>query len=264
MDGIKAVFRHYPTLLRGSVIGAVIGAIPGVGGTVAAFLSYSTEVQLSKEPETFGKGNIRGVIAPKSSNNAREGGALIPTLAFGIPGSAEMAVFLGMLVLHGLQPGPAVLLDHLDVVTSLMLSLAIASVLASVFCLLVARQLAAITLIDVSYLVPVILSVSLVGAYALNGSMYDVIVAVIFGIIGYLMIRFDYPRLPLVIAMFLGGIVEVNFRQSLMISGGDWTTFFTRSISLVLFILIVVSLLLPIVRQLFKRRAANSAKEIKA
>ena len=264
MDGVKAVFTHYPTLLRGSVIGAVIGAIPGVGGTVAAFLSYSTEVQLSKEPETFGKGNIRGVIAPESSNNAREGGALIPTLAFGIPGSAEMAVFLGMLVLHGLQPGPAVLLDHLDVVTSLMLSLAIASVLASVFCLLVARQLAAITLIDVSYLVPVILSVSLVGAYALNSSMYDVIVTVIFGIIGYLMIRFDYPRLPLVIALFLGGIVEVNFRQSLMISSGDWTTFFTRSISLVLFILIVVSLLLPLVRQIFKRRAARSEKEIKA
>jgi len=259
MDGVKAVFTHYPTLLRGSVIGALVGAVPGVGGTVAAFLSYSTTVQLSKEPETFGKGNIQGVIAPEASNNAREGGALIPTLAFGIPGSAEMAVFLGLLVLHGIQPGPSVLLNHLDVVTTLMLSLAVASVLASVLCLLVARQLAAITLVDVNYLVPIILSVSLVGAYALNNSMYDVIIAVVFGLVGYLMIRFDFPRLPLVIALFLGEIVEVNFRQSLMISQGDWTIFFSRGLSLTLFALILVSLFLPFLRYVIRR--ARTQKE---
>ncbi|MCT7378151.1 tripartite tricarboxylate transporter permease [Chelativorans salis] len=247
-EGVRAVFREWPTVLRGSSIGAAIGAIPGVGGTVAAFLAYSVTVQISDEPETFGKGNIKGVIAPEASNNAREGGALIPTLAFGIPGSAEMAVFLGLLVLHGMQPGPAVLLNHMDVVTSLILSLAFASVFASVMCLLVARQLARITLIDVNYLVAIILPVALVGAYALNSSMYDVIVAVIFGVIGYLMIRFDYPRLPLVIAMFLGSVMEVNFRQSLMISRGDWTTFFSRPVSLILFLLIVLSLCVPAIR----------------
>ncbi len=253
-DGVRAAFRNWPTVLRGSAIGAAIGAIPGVGGTVAAFLAYSTAVQISDEPETFGKGNVLGVIAPEASNNAREGGALIPTLAFGIPGSAEMAVFLGLLVLHGMQPGPSILLDHMDVVTTLMLALAISSVLASVMCLMVARQLARITLVDVNYLVPVILPVSLVGAYALNNSMYDVIVAVIFGLIGYLMTRFDYPRLPLVIAMFLGSVMEVNFRQSLMISQGDWTTFFTRGLSLTLFLLIVLSLCVPLIRYLMRTR----------
>lgn len=253
-DGVFAVLRHWKTLLRGSAIGAGIGAIPGVGGTVAAFLAYSVTVQLSPHPETFGKGDIEGVIAPESSNNAREGGALIPTLAFGIPGSAEMAVFLGLLVLHGLQPGPSLLINHLDVITSLMLSIAIASVLASVVCLAVARQLALITLIDVNYLVPVILSVSLVGAYALASSMYDVIVAVIFGGVGYLMIRYDYPRLPLVIAMFLGEVAEVNFRQSMMIARGDWTVFVTRPLSLVLFLLVILSLAVPLIRYGLRRR----------
>ncbi|MBF9033047.1 tricarboxylic transporter [Rhodobacterales bacterium HKCCE2091] len=256
-DGIRAVFRHWPTLLRGSGIGALVGAVPGVGGTVAAFLSYSVTVQTSKDPESFGKGNIQGVIAPEASNNAREGGALIPTLAFGIPGSAEMAVFLGLLVLHGLQPGPSLLLNNMSVITSLMLSIAIASVLASVLCLMVARRLALITLIDVNFLVPVILSVSLVGAYALNSSMYDAIVAVIFGAVGYLMIRFDYPRLPLVIAMFLGEVLEVSYRQSMMIARGDWTVFFTRPLSLVLFLLVILSLSVPFIRYLLRRRGAN-------
>ena len=253
-DGVAAAIKHYPTVLRGSAIGAMVGAIPGVGGTVAAFLAYSVAAQTSKEPETFGKGNVQGVIAPEAANNAREGGALIPTLAFGIPGSAEMAVFLGLLVLHGLQPGPSLLINHLDVVTSLLLSLALASVLASVICLAVARKLALLTLVDVNWLVPVILAISAVGAYALRSNLYDALVAVIFGFVGYLMIRFDYPRLPLVIALFLGEVVEVNFRQTLMIARGDWTIFFTRPLSMALVLLIAVSLIVPFVRYMHRGR----------
>ena len=203
-DGVRAVFRHYPTLFRGSAIGCLVGAIPGIGGTVAAYLAYTTTVQISKNPESFGKGNIEGVIAPESSNNAREGGALIPTLAFGIPGSAEMAVFLGLLILHGLQPGPGLLLNHMEVILTLILALSCSSVMASIVGLSLARQLALITVIDVNILVPIILSVAFVGAYALDNSIYDVLLTVIFGTLGYLMIRFDFPRLPLVIAMFFG------------------------------------------------------------
>jgi putative tricarboxylic transport membrane protein len=258
-DGVAAVFRYYPTLLRGSAIGAIVGAIPGVGGTVAAFLSYSVTAQLSDEPETFGKGNIQGVIAPEAANNAREGGALIPTLAFGIPGSAEMAVFLGLLVLHGLQPGPSLLINHLDVIAALLLSLAVASVLASVLCLAIARKLALITLVDVNLLVPVILAISTVGAYALRGSMYDAIVAVVFGFVGYLMIRFDYPRLPLVIALFLGEVVEVSYRQTMMIASGDWSIFFSRRLSLALLFLVLLSLSVPFIRHL--RRMRFTARE---
>jgi putative tricarboxylic transport membrane protein len=258
-EGIAVVFKNMPTVLRGSAIGAVIGSVPGVGGTVAAFLAYSTTVQLSDEPETFGKGNVKGVIAPEAANNAREGGALIPTLAFGIPGSAEMAVFLGLLVLHGLQPGPSLLINHLDVIASLLLSIALASVIASAICLAVARKLALITLVDVNWLVPVILAVSTVGAYALRSNLYDAFAAVIFGFVGYLMIRFDYPRLPLVIALFLGEVVEVNFRQTMMIANGDWTIFFTRGLSLTLFLLIVVSLTVPYLRHSRRLRRASAA-----
>jgi putative tricarboxylic transport membrane protein len=198
------------------------------------------------------------VIAPEAANNAREGGALIPTLAFGIPGSAEMAVFLGLLVLHGLQPGPSLLINHLNIVTSLLLSLALASVLASIVCLAVARRLALLTLVDVNWLVPVILAVSTVGAYALRSSMYDAIVAVLFGFVGYLMIRFDYPRLPLVIALFLGEVVEINFRQTMMIARGDWTIFFTRGLSLALLLLIALSLSVPLVRYVRRTRRARA------
>jgi len=257
-EGIAAVFKNLPTVLRGSAIGAVIGSVPGVGGTVAAFLAYSTTVHLSDEPETFGKGNVKGVIAPEAANNAREGGALIPTLAFGIPGSAEMAVFLGLLVLHGLQPGPSLLINHLDVIASLLLSIALASVIASIICLALARRLALITLVDVNWLVPVILAVSTVGAYALRSNLYDAFVAVIFGFVGYLMIHFDYPRLPLVIALFLGEVVEVNFRQTMMIANGDWTIFFTRELSLTLFVLIVLSLSVPFVRHVRQMRRARA------
>jgi putative tricarboxylic transport membrane protein len=213
---------------------------------------------MSDEPETFGKGNVKGVIAPEAANNAREGGALIPTLAFGIPGSAEMAVFLGLLVLHGLQPGPSLLINHLDVIVSLLLSIALACVIASVICLAVARRLALITLVDVNWLVPVILAVSCVGAYALRSNLYDAITTVIFGFVGYLMIRFDYPRLPLVIALFLGEVVEINFRQTLMIADGDWTIFFTRGLSLTLFALVVLSLVVPLVRYLRRAQRARS------
>jgi putative tricarboxylic transport membrane protein len=252
-DGIRAVFKNYPILLRGSAIGCIVGAIPGIGGTVAAFLSYSTTVQMSKNPETFGKGNIQGVIAPEAANNAREGGALIPTLAFGIPGSAEMAVFLGLLVLHGLQPGPGLLLNHMDVIVTLILALSFSSVLASLIGLSLARRLSLLTVIDVNVLVPIILSVAMVGAYALHNAIHDVLLTVIFGGLGYLMIRFDFPRLPLVIAMFLGEVAEINFRQTLMISDGAWGIFFTRPISLTLFILILVSLVLPLARLTYRR-----------
>lgn len=258
-DGIRAVFRYFPTVLRGSAIGALVGSIPAVGGTVAAFLAYSVTAQMSKDPESFGKGNIEGVIAPEAANNAREGGALIPTLAFGIPGSAEMAVFLGLLILHGLQPGPTLLINHLDVIASLLLSIALACVVASLVCVAVARRLALMTLIDVNWLVPAILAVSTVGAFALRGNLLDAVVTIVFGFIGYAMLRLDYPRLPLVIALFLGQVVEVNFRQSLMIAAGDWTIFLSRGLSVTLLMLIALSIAVPIVRFALLHRRSQPA-----
>ncbi|HSR71114.1 MAG TPA: tripartite tricarboxylate transporter permease, partial [Kiloniellales bacterium] len=253
-DGIRAVFHHWPILVRGSVIGTTIGAVPGLGGTVASFLAYSSTVQVAKDPDSFGRGNIAGVIAPESANNAKDGGALIPTIAFGIPGSAEMALFLGILVLHGMDPGPTILLQYEHEVYGLILAIVISCCGASIFGLLVARWLSLITTVDVHILVPVVVAISVVGAYVLQAQPPDIILATIFGFIGYLMIKFDYPRLTLVIALVLGETAERSFHQTMMISDHDWSIFITRTPSLILLAAIVVTLLLPGLRSHQARR----------
>lgn len=252
-DGVQAAFANFTTLIRGSAIGTFIGAVPGVGGTVASFFSYSVARQISDEPETFGRGNIQGVIAAEAANNAKDGGALLPTLAFGIPGSAEMAVFLGVLVLHGLEPGPRLLLDHEDLIYGLVMALSLSCVLASGIGLLLARRLALITRTDVRYLAPIVISVALIGAYALQSSLGDVIAAVVFGVIGYFMVRYDYPRITLVIALVLGGVAERSYHQSLMMSDGSHGIFFTRPVADALLALVVISLVLPALRSLTQR-----------
>jgi putative tricarboxylic transport membrane protein len=259
MEGVWLVFKHWKVMIQGSVIGTFIGAIPGLGGTVAAFLSYTAAMQISKQPETFGKGNIEGVIGPEAANNSKDGGALIPTLAFGIPGSAEMAIFLGVLVLHGLEPGPMLLIKHEGVIYSLILALLASTFLSAVITLMVARQLALITLVDVHLLVPVVISAALAGVYALRETIGDVVVAGIFGMLGYVMIRFHYPRVTMVIALILGELAERSYHQSLSMGDGSATIFFTRTTSLILFIVTVSCLLLPAAQHLRHRKRTREA-----
>lgn len=259
-EGIIAVFRNYPILLRGSMIGAFIGAVPGVGGTVASFLSYSSTVHLSKEPETFGQGNIKGVIAPEAANNAKDGGSLIPTLAFGIPGGAEMAVFLGALVLHGMQPGPQMLLQHADVILTLIYALSLSCVIASTIGILSTRWLIRITEVDAQILSVVVPIIALVGAYALRSSFGDVMIALVFGVVGYVMIRFDYPRLTLVIALVLGEIAEVSFFQTTQIVRGDWFVMFSRPAVIVLTLFTISILALPGIQTLVRARRGTAPK----
>ncbi|POF34501.1 tripartite tricarboxylate transporter permease [Roseibium marinum] len=250
-DGVKAVFVHWPVLLRGSAIGTIIGAVPGLGGTVAAFMAYSSTVQSSRDPESFGKGNIVGVIAPESANNAKDGGSLVPTVAFGIPGSAETALFLGILVLHGIDPGPSILLDNQQEVYGLIVALTLSAVGASIIGLMFSRWLVLITYVNVHVLVPVVVTVSLTGVYVLDGKPGDVILAMIMGIVGYMMLRFDYPRLTLVIALVLGETAERSFHQTQMISDNDMLGFMAgRPQSLILIALTVLTLLLPALRRI--------------
>jgi len=254
-SGVTAVFRHWSTMLTGSGIGTFIGAVPGVGGTVAAFLSYSTQVQRDSNPDVpYGKGNIKGVIAPESANNAKDGGSLIPTLAFGIPGSAETAVFLGAMILHGLEPGPTLLKEHTDEIYTLILTLTVACVVATLIVLALAKPMAYLTLVDAHVLAPMVTVVSLVGAYALNGEFGDVIVALAFAIIGYLMIRFQYPRITFTIALVLGEVTERSFFQAMGVSDGSWRIFVDGAPAITLIVLIVLSLLIPSFRTWLRRR----------
>ncbi len=252
--GIRSVFTHWPTLIRGSVIGTVIGAVPGLGGTVAAFLSYSSTVQTDRDPDSFGKGNIKGVIAPEAANNAKDGGSLIPTVAFGIPGSAETALFLAILVLHGMDPGPGILLHREAEVYGLIIALTASAVGASLIGILLSRFLILITRIDVGVIVPVVVAVSLTGVYVLEGRMADVLLTVAMGILGYLMIRFDYPRLTLVIALVMGETAERSFHQLGLISDGQILGFmFGRPVSVILIVAIVITFLLPTLRRTMAR-----------
>ncbi len=255
--GIKSVFTYPKTLVLGSGIGSIVGMIPGVGGTVASFLAYSFASQTTRKDNQFGKGDIRGVIAPEAANNAKDGGSLIPTLAFGIPGSAEMALFLGVLVMHGMTPGPMLLLEREYSIFVLILALLGATILSGLIVLGAARYLVMVSFINSSIIIPSVIAISLVGAYALNAHFGDVIVAGLAGLVGYLMIRFDFPRITLVIALVLGGMMERNFMQSMLIFGNDWTRFFQNTPSLVIAILIVLSLLTPALTRLRKKGATS-------
>jgi putative tricarboxylic transport membrane protein len=257
-SGLMATFRHWPTVLRGSLIGTVVGAIPGVGGTVAAFLSYSLTVQVSKDPDSFGKGNIQGVIAPEAAINAKDGSALIPTLAFGIPGSAEMAVFLGILVLHGMQPGPLILTRNQPEIYGLIWALTISCVLASAAGLVLVRPLSRVTLLPSSILVPTVLCVALVGSWAVNQSIANVLLTVFFGVIGYGMIRGGYPRLPVVISLVLGSGIERTWEQSIAMGDGGAGIFIERPLCLGLILCLLLAALFPPARALYRRLAVRA------
>lgn len=242
MKGIKATLSNWKIVIRGSLIGTIIGSIPGVGGTVATFIAYSTTKRADKDPESFGTGRIEGVIAPESANNAKDSGALLPTIAFGIPGSAEMAVFLGILVLHGMQPGPTMLLNNEREIYALIIALTLSAVFSAIIGIALVKWLAMITLVKGQILAPLVIAVSLVGTYAIDSRPGDVVVAAILGMVGYLMLRFNYPRLPLVIALVLGETAERGFLQSMMISQGNWGVFVESVTSIVMVLLILFTL----------------------
>jgi len=260
-SGIRATLKHWKIVIRGSITGTLIGAIPGVGGTVATFIAYSTTKKADRDPQSFGTGRIEGIIAPESANNAKDSGALMPTLAFGIPGSAEMAVFLGILMLHGMQPGPTIFAEHQQDIYGLILAITLSAVLASVIGISFVRWLAAITLVKGQILAPVVIAVSLVGVYAINLEPGDMVLASVIGVLGYLMLRFDYPRLPLVIALILGETAERGFQQSMMIGQGSWSIFFQSTTSIVLVALIVLSLCWSFVPYLRHRLAEREPTE---
>jgi putative tricarboxylic transport membrane protein len=247
IDGVREVFNHPWLFLRSAVIGTVIGMIPGVGGTVANFLAYLNATQTSNNPEGFGTGDPRGVIASEAANDAKDGGALLPALAFGIPGSATTALILGALTLHGIAPGPNIITEELDVVFALIISLVIANVLTSLIGISLANHLSKITTIPTSYIVPVVLIISLAGAYVVNESLGDVGVAILLGVLGFFMILYDYSRIALIIGLILGQTMEITFHQSIGAYDAGLLVFVTRPISALFLLALVVTLLYPLV-----------------
>lgn len=248
LEGVREVFRDPATLLKSSAIGALIGIIPGAGGTVANFIAYIQAMQSSDEPERFGSGATEGVIASEASNDAKDGGSLVPTLVFGIPGSASAAVLLAGLILHGVNPGQDLLTTDLPLLFLLLLALLVSNIVTSLIGISLANHLAKITHVPVQLIIPAVIVISLVGAYALRTNMVDILVAVMFGFLGYAMLVFDYSRVAVIIALVLGPLLENSFVQSLQMSNTGYWIFVTRPISFLLLLILVLMLITPVVR----------------
>ena len=207
--------------LNGSLIGFFVGALPGAGATVASFMSYGIEKAFSRHPEKFGTGVIEGVAAPEGANNADAGGALVPLLTLGIPGGNTTAILLGGLILWGYRPGPLLIQEHPDLFWGLVASMYIGNVLLLILNLPLVPLFAQILRLPYYILYPFIIGISVVGVYSVNGSLFDVWIMAIFGLLGYLMRKLEFPAAALVLGMVLGDSLERALRQSLMMSQGD-------------------------------------------
>lgn len=251
--GCLDVFRHWGLTLRTSVIGAFIGLIPGLGGDVASWLCYGHAVQSSKSPERFGTGAVEGVIAPETANNSKEGGALLPTLYFGIPGSSGMAILLGAFVMLGIRPGPRLATDQIDLVWTLIWTLAIANILAVLLLLALAPWLSRIASVRTSLLIPFVIALSLLGSYLGAGAWQNFVLVLGLGALGWLFKKYDWPRPPFVIGIVLGPIAETSFHKAMGIWG---PSFLLRPLSLVLLAIIVATIALYMTR--VRRKAVRA------
>ena len=234
-------------ILRGAVLGFFMGIIPGGGAVIAAFASYAIEKKVSKHPEEFGKGAIEGVAGPEAANNAAAGGAFIPLLTLGIPANPVVAILLGALIIHGLQPGPLLLSKSPDVFWGTIVSMYIGNAMLLVLNLPLIPLWVQVLRVPYYLLYPLIFLFCLIGSYSIENNTGDVFIMIIFGIVGYLMRKFGYEGAPLVLALVLGRMLETTLRQSLLLSRGDFSVFITRPISLGFLIVAVLLLVVPMV-----------------
>lgn len=265
LRGIRQTFRYPGVLIRGSLIGVVIGAVPGVGSSVSNLLAYSEARRTADDPETYGQGNPRGVVAAEAANSSSEGGSMATLLALGIPGGGATAIMLGAFAMHNITGGPRFLADHKDLVYAIIFAN-----FAQVFILMVvglAFIFAASTIVKVpvKVLVPLVMALSVLGSYALTGNMSGPVTFFVFAVLGWLMRRYDYPVAATVVGLLLGHMVEGELLRTYQMSGGDPAFLLERPIALVFFILLVLSLIWPIVgrrARAWRRVTAEATKEI--
>ncbi|MEW6264461.1 MAG: tripartite tricarboxylate transporter permease [Thermodesulfobacteriota bacterium] len=242
-------------ILRGTVIGFFLGVLPGGGAIISSFVSYAVEKKISKHPEKFGTGMIEGVAGPEAANNAATGGAFIPLLTLGIPANAVMAILLGAMMIHGMQPGPLLVTEHPDLFWGVVTSMYLGNAILLVLNLPLIGLWVKILKIPYPILFPLILLFCLIGSYSLNNSVFEVFIMVVFGLIGYMCKKFEYEGAPLVLALVLGPMMETALRRSLLLSSGDPMIFLTRPISAGLMSISIFLLLYPVIPLGRKKRA---------
>ncbi|WP_270577084.1 tripartite tricarboxylate transporter permease [Caldibacillus thermoamylovorans] len=241
-------------IARGSILGFFIGVLPGAGATLASFFSYLTEKRLSKNPKKFGTGAIEGVAAPESANNAASGGAMIPLLTLGIPGSGTTAILMGAFIMYNIQPGPLLFEEHPDVAWGLIASMFIGNLMLLTLNLPLIKIFASIIKTPKKYLLPLIIAISFFGVYAVQYITFDLFLLLFLGVLGYLLSTHDYPVAPLVLALVLGPMLENNMRRALTISNGDYMIFLKEPLSLAFLVIAVFWLIIPLILKLKGRK----------
>lgn len=239
--------KSYKPIARGSLLGFLLGILPGGGAILSSFVSYAVEKRVSKYPAKFGTGMIEGVAGPESANNAATGGAFIPLLTLGIPSNVVMAILLGAMMIHGIQPGPNLIHEHQDVFWGVIASMYIGNGMLLILNLPLIPLWVQLLKIPYGLFFPLILLFCLVGAYSVSSSVVDVLIMIVFGVIGYLIRKTDYEAAPLILALVLGNLFENAVRQSLMLSDGSFLIFISRPIAGAFLITAVVLLVIPII-----------------
>lgn len=266
MPNLKDLWDNKINLIRSSLIGTFLGSMPGVGTDVASFIAYGQAKNWSKHKDEIGNGSIEGVVAPEAGGKAVCGGAFIPMLSLGIPGDAVTAIILGSLMIWGITPGSQLFANNASLVYTLFAGFLIASVLTLIFGLSLAKVFVKVLSIPKRYILAAVFLLCMVGSYAINNSEYDVIVCMLFGILGYFMRKLDFHGSPIVLALILGSMLEANFRRSLVLSKGSYAIFFTRPICLAFLLLSVLSVVI-VLRQNKKHKQGvsnNTSDDISA
>jgi putative tricarboxylic transport membrane protein len=257
MKAMKEMFSSKVNVIRSSLVGTFVGALPGAGSSIANILSYDVAKKLSKHPEKFGTGTKEGIIAAETANNASEGGALVPTLALGIPGSAVTAMMMGALLIHGIQPGPFFLLSEPVLANGIFLSFFISAIFMLIIQSFGIKFFLRINDIPMHYLLPAVIILCALGSFAINNRVFDMWVLLLFGVIGYLMKHLNFSLAAFVLGVILGPLTEENLRQAIA-TNADLSLFFTRPISGVLLVLTILSIVYAIITEIryTKRTAA--------
>jgi TctA family transporter len=246
-------------ILRGSLIGSILGPLPGTGPTIASFLSYAVEKRSSRTPERFGKGAIEGIAGPESSNNAAAITAFIPTLTLGVPGSATMAFMLGALLIHGIVPGPTLITQHPDIFWGLIASFFIGNFVLLILNIPLIGIWLKILEIPYYYLFPTIVSLVCIGVYSVNNNVFDIWMVLVFGAFGYGMTLLDFEPAPLIVGFILGPLMEENLRRSLVLTGGDFMGLLYRPISGTILVLTMLLMIWVLARFVMSRLRAREA-----
>lgn len=246
-----------PYMIRGGIIGILVGILPGAGGTIASYVSYGDVQRSSKHPELIGKGSLDAIAGPESANNAVSGGAMIPMLTLGIPGDSVTAVLLGAMMIQGIQPGPLLFKQHIDVVYPIFTGMILSNIALLFIGMLVVKPISRIALIKKPLLISFLMIFGVIGAFAASNSLFDVVVAIAFGVLGYFMERHEFPIAPVVLAMILGPLIENSLRQAMITSNGSMMIFLTRPISA---IFLAISVIVSVVMILRERKRVRQSK----